>query len=189
MLISRIGFWELRTPGRFVLKVRQPIQCRSTTVIRRKRTKYNTATKFAVTCKFADGVELLITDKTPEHENGVLVEGERGRIFVNRGKLTGKPVEDLATNPLSGDLLNKLYKGKQPGHHMRNFMECLKDRGEPVSDVFSHHRALTTCHLANIAIRLGRGLSWDPAAEQIVGDDEANGWLSREQRKGYEIVV
>jgi hypothetical protein len=108
---------------------------------------------------------------------------------VNRGKLTGAPVEELATNPLSSELLARLYKGKQPGNHMRNFIECLKDRGEPVSDVYSHHRALTTCHLANIAIRLGRPLNWNPQTEQIVGDDAANAWLRRDQRKGFEIVV
>ncbi|MEO8499217.1 MAG: gfo/Idh/MocA family oxidoreductase, partial [Planctomycetota bacterium] len=151
--------------------------------------KYNTATTFVVTCKFAGGVELIITDNTPEQDNGVLIEGEAGRIFVNRGKLVGKPVEDLATNPLSDSLLSKLSKGKKTGNHMQNFIECLKDRGEPISDVFSHHRALTTCHLANIAIRLGRQLNWNPETEQIVGDDAANAWLSREQRKGFEIVV
>ena len=70
---------------------------------------------------------------------------------------------------------------------MRNFFECIKSREQPISDVDSHHRALTTCHLANIAIRLGRPLVWDPKTEQIIGDSEANGWQSREQRKGYEI--
>ena len=54
---------------------------------------------------------------------------------------------------------------------MDNFFECARDRSTPVSDVWSHHRSLTTCHLANIAIRLGgRKLTWDPAKEQIVGD-------------------
>ena len=48
---------------------------------------------------------------------------------------------------------------------------------------------MTTCHLANIAIRLGRKINWDSKAEQIVGDSDANQWLSREQRKGYEIDV
>ena len=46
---------------------------------------------------------------------------------------------------------------------------------------------MTTCHLANIAIRLGRELTWDPKTEMIVGDSEAAQWQSREQRKGYEI--
>jgi hypothetical protein len=48
---------------------------------------------------------------------------------------------------------------------------------------------MTTAHLANIAIRLGRKLTWDANSEQIVGDQEANAWQKREQRKGYEIVA
>jgi hypothetical protein len=72
---------------------------------------------------------------------------------------------------------------------MRNFFECIKNREEPISDVFSHHRALTTCHLANIAMRLNRDLEWDPVKEAIVGDQQAQSLLAREQRKGYEIVV
>ncbi len=70
---------------------------------------------------------------------------------------------------------------------MGNFFECLKNREQPISDVYTHHRAITTCHLANIALRLGRRLTWDPVAEEIVGDAEARSFQSREQRKGYEI--
>jgi hypothetical protein len=151
--------------------------------------KYNTATTFRVICTFASGTELIITDRTDEHDNGVLVEGDKGRFFVNRGKLVGSPVEELAQNPLPEELLAALSKGKQTGHHMRNFIECVKTRSEPISDVFSHHRAMTTCHLANICIRLGRAFQWDPKAEQIVGDDDANAWQRRDQRKGFEIVV
>jgi hypothetical protein len=72
---------------------------------------------------------------------------------------------------------------------MANFFECVKTREQPISDVSTHHRALTTCHLANIAMRLGRKLQWDPQKEQIIGDQEANAWQARDQRKGYEIVV
>jgi hypothetical protein len=85
--------------------------------------------------------------------------------------------------------LTQLYKGKKPGNHMRNFAECVQTREQPVSDVYTHHRAITTCHLANIAMRLGRTLRWDPQVEQIVGDPEAQGLQAREQRKGYEIRV
>jgi predicted dehydrogenase len=148
--------------------------------------RYNAATKFNVKCVFPNGVELTIRDDT---ENGILIEGDKGRLFVSRGSLKGKPVEDLAENPLPEDAITKLYKGKQPGDHMRNFFECIKTREQPISDVVTHHRAMTTCHLANIAIRLGRPLKWDPETEQIVGDENANAWVRREQRKGYEITV
>jgi len=152
--------------------------------------RYNTATEFTVRCEFADGVEIVIKDHIPEG-NGIVFEGTKGRFHVGRGResLFGEPVNELKSNPLPEDLLSHLYKGKKPGHHMRNFAECVKTREQPVSDVYTHHRAITTCHLANIAMRLGRTIKWDPKAEQIVGDAEAQQWQSREQRKGYEIHV
>jgi predicted dehydrogenase len=146
--------------------------------------RYNVADKFLVKANFPNGVEMTIRHDT---DNGILIEGTEGRIFVDRSQLTGAAVDALKDNPLPEDALTKLYKGKTPGDHMGNFFECLLDRSLPVSDVYTHHRAMTTCHLANIAIRLGRKLQWDPQAERIVGDDEAQRWQSREQRKGYEI--
>jgi len=71
---------------------------------------------------------------------------------------------------------------------MEDFFACMKDRTDPISDVYSHHRAMTTCHLANIAIRLGRKIHWNPETEQVVGDKEANQWQTREQRKGFETT-
>jgi len=148
--------------------------------------RYNVASEFHVKCKFESGVLLEIRN---DGKNGVTFTGDKGEIFVSRGELTGKPVDELKDKPLPEALITKLYKGKTPGNHMGNFIECCRDRKEPVSDVYSHHRAMTTCHLANIAIRLGRKLAWDPVKEQITGDSEANGWLAREQRKGYEITT
>ncbi|MBL8851924.1 MAG: Gfo/Idh/MocA family oxidoreductase, partial [Planctomycetaceae bacterium] len=153
--------------------------------------QYNTATKFDIQVMFANGVELHIVDSSPDG-NGILFEGTKGRFHVSRGDIKGKPFEDLKTNPLPDGAVAALhgtdYAGT-PNAHMRNFMECVKSRGTPISDVWSHHRAMTTCHLANIAIRLGRKLEWDPVAQQIVGDADANQWQTREQRKGYEIDV
>ncbi len=145
---------------------------------------YNVASKFEVLCTFPNEVKMTIKS---DGRNGILFTGTKGRMFVSRGDLTGTPVEDLETNPLASDTITKLYKGRKPGDHMLNFFECVDAREQPISDVMTHHRSITTCHLANIAIRLNRSLQWDPQAEQIVGDDDANQWQSREQRKGYEI--
>ncbi|MCA9260173.1 MAG: Gfo/Idh/MocA family oxidoreductase [Planctomycetales bacterium] len=149
---------------------------------------YNTPVKFNVLCRFANGVELTIRDEARDlgFGNGIMFEGTKGRILVNREKLTGAPVEALKDEPLPEELMRELYKGKTPGNHMGNFVECLRDRTDPISDVYSHHRTMTTCHLANIALRLGRTIQWDPANEDIVGDDEARTFLSRAPRKGYE---
>jgi hypothetical protein len=151
--------------------------------------KYNTPTAFLIKNTFANGVELDIRDDT---ENGVTFEGTNGRIFVTRDRidLSGNAVDSLYKNPIPDSLLVELRKGKRVDGHMANFFECARDRATPVSDVWTHHRALTTCHLANIAIRLGgRKLNWDPEKEEIVGDSEANAWLTRPQRAGFEVTA
>jgi predicted dehydrogenase len=145
---------------------------------------YNTATEFLVTCKYSDGTELIIRHDT---ENGITFEGEKGSFFVSRGNMKGEAVEQLKDHPLPEGAIEKLYGGR-PTSHMANFFQAVKSRKQPISDVFTHHRSVTTCHLANIAIRLGRKINWDPQAEQIVGDSEAQSWQSRTPRKGYEIV-
>lgn len=154
--------------------------------------RYNTATAFNIKVMFPRDVEMYIRHRCDDlgFDNGIMFEGTKGRFLVNRGKIVGKPVEELEENPLSEDLMKQVYKGKTPGGgHMKNFFDCIRDRSEPISDVFTHHRALTTCHLANIAIRLDRPIRWNSKTEQIEGDDPANSWLEREQRKGYEIKV
>lgn len=151
--------------------------------------RYNTPTQFLVRARYANDVTLEIRDDT---ENGVTFEGTGGRIFVTRDRidLSGGSVEGLYKNPVPDSLLVELRKGKKVDGHMANFFECARDRSTTVSDVWSHHRSLTTCHLANIAIRLGgRKLTWDPAKEEIVGDSEANAWLTRPQRAGYEVTT
>jgi hypothetical protein len=146
--------------------------------------RYNTATEFLIEAKFADDVEIVIRH---DGGNGILFEGTEGRIFVNRGKLSGKPVEDLKSNPLPANAFEQAYKGRALTDHTRNFFESVRDRVEPISDVFSHHRALSTCHLAGIAARLNRKIGWDPVAEKITSDEQAQSFVAREYRKGFEI--
>jgi predicted dehydrogenase len=148
--------------------------------------QFNTATQFLINAKYADGMQLTIRH---DLDNGILFEGTQGRIFANRGRLSGKPVEDLSSNPLPDGAVEKVYKDRPLTDHFRNFFDAVAARKEPVSDVFSHHRALSTCHLAGIAARLGRKIKWDPKAERIIGDDAAQSFISRDKRKGFEIEM
>ena len=148
--------------------------------------RYNTATQFLISAKFADGKEIEIRH---DKANGILFEGTKGRIFVNRGRITGKPVEDLKENPLSDGELKSAYKDRELTNHFRNFVESARDKKEPISDVHSHHRALSTCHLAGIAARLNRPIRWDPATETVIEDSRAQSFVSRDQRKGFEIEM
>ncbi len=146
---------------------------------------YNSSHDFAVKCKFASGVEMNITSRG---DNGILFEGTKGRMFVNRGKITGQPIDEKwDEGKFTDEDLLELYKGKPFEGHKNNFYRCIKEGGLPVSDVFSHVQMMNTCHLAAIAARLGRVIKWDPQAEKIVGDDQAAKFFAREQRQGFEI--
>ncbi len=153
--------------------------------------RYNTASKFNFTVTYPGGTELIIRD---DEDNGVLIEGDKGRIFVSRGKLAGAPVEQLTDNPLSEDAIAKVYQGlpmefNERKQHWANFIHCARERKQPISDVHSHMQMLNVCHLAGICARFGRELQWDDRAEQIVGDKEANAFLARPYRAGYEIEM
>jgi len=158
---------------------------------------YNVPKDFSARLVYPGGLEMTVADTG---RNGVMFEGTKGRIFVNRGTVSGKPVEDLKDNPLEREDFN-LYAhdnlsrpprfGKHDSilNHMGNFFDCIQTRNEPISDVVTQHRSVSVCHLCNISMRLGRKLQWDPQKERCVGDDEANRWLSRPQRKPYQIEV
>ena len=71
--------------------------------------------------------------------------------------------------------------------HMKHLFACVKDRSQPVSDVFTHHRSVSSCHLCNIGMLLGRTLTWNPDTQDFVGDKQASALVARPQRPGFEI--
>lgn len=148
---------------------------------------FNVAKTFDCNFEFKGGH----TARLYSGKNELIIGGDRGKIRVNRGGLTGKPVEELTSkdDDWMQEEISKLCNGKKPGNHMGNFFECVKDGGKPISDVWSHHRSVSLCHLANIAMILDRPLRWDPEKETFVDDSEANGMVEREQRKEYAIDV
>ena len=161
---------------------------------------YTAASQYRVQYTYADGLPHVCQSTTadsifgaPEGEpppgerrNGVVFEGEHGWIYVRRGHLEASDPA-LLSDPLPSGA-ERLYASND---HMGNFFECVRTRKPPVADVEVGHRSVTLCHLGAIATRLpGRRLKWDPKAELFVGDDEANRYVAREQRKPwtYEAV-
>ena len=146
---------------------------------------YNSSHDFNVIARYASGVEMHITSRG---DNGILFEGTKGRFFVNRGKITGQPIqENWDKDQFGEEQLAELYKGKPFEGHKQNFYRCLSEGGLPVSDVYSHVQTMNTCHLAAIAARLNRVVKWDPKAEKISGDELAASFFARTPRAGFEI--
>jgi len=75
------------------------------------------------------------------------------------------------------------------GRHARNFLDCIKSRQTPASDLESGHRVATACHLANISMKNGRKIVWDAEREEIIGDPQANQSLVRPYRTPWDAEL
>lgn len=150
---------------------------------------YTTPRRFTADLLYPGGVAVRL--RAGGSDNGILFEGDKGRIYVNRGRLSGKPVDDLQRRPLGPGALrldnDTSYWGTATHVHLREFLDCIRDGKRPISDVASQHRSVTACHLANISIRLDRPLRWDAARERILGDPAADAMLRRPPRTGYAL--
>ncbi len=129
--------------------------------------------------KYANGVTVKLDNGNP---GGAIFIGDKGKIEIFRGRVTSNPPE-LVKEPIRDDEI-RLYESNS---HMGNWFACMRTREPCVADVEIGHRSATLCHLGNIARWAGRKLQWDPKAEEFVGDEEANAYLDRPRRKGYEL--
>jgi len=129
---------------------------------------------------YANGVRLLGTSKPGPR--GIRFEGDKGTLMVNvhGGDYQAEPASLL--KPIGED---EVRLGRTPSHR-RNFLDCVKSREEPFATAEIGHRTATICHLNNIAMRLGRPLKWDPAAEKT-DDDEANALLTPKMREPWTL--
>jgi predicted dehydrogenase len=132
-----------------------------------------------VTARYADGVQIVMDSG----EKAVRFDGDAGWVRVDdMGGLTAEPKSILqARRTVSG--VGYTYMAG----HVRNFLDCVKSRRQPGSHPEIAHRVHTIAHAANLAIRLGRKLRWDPAAERFVDDEDANRLLWRTMRVPWGI--
>jgi len=111
--------------------------------------------------------------------------GENGSIIVDRG---GYRLNREGSN-LESDRIPTL--NPLPTNHARNFLDCIKTRETPRSDIDTMHRTTTMCHLANLTYLVGRSIRWDADKEVPVGDREAMECQSyrREYRRPWTLPM
>jgi len=151
---------------------------------------YSTVCEYDARYRYANGVTLrLMTDKIAAgvvtyrkrmQDHGTTFHGAEGWISVDRSGMEASDPRLLTLKFRPSD--ERLTVS--PGHD-RNFLECVRTRQQPVSHLEAAIRSDTISHLADISVRLGRKLAWDPGKEQFVGDDQANRMLNRPMRPPY----
>jgi predicted dehydrogenase len=114
-------------------------------------------------------------------ENGNAFYGTKGMMILSKGggwKLYGP----------RNELKEEMKGSVDTAAHERNFLECIRNGQRPAADIEAGHLSTALAHLGNIAVRTGRMLRFDPAAEKITGDEEAGKLVGRRYREGHWAV-
>ncbi len=118
------------------------------------------------------------------HGYGILFHGADATLYINR--------EYFEITPEKGrnvEVQRVKNENRQGDAHVRNFLDCVKSRQRPISDIEIGHRSTTTCLLGNVALRSGRRIVWNAKTEKIKGDNAASKYLSREYRGPWKLNV
>ena len=153
---------------------------------------WNVHGAYHVELTYPGDIRMTVADTLP---NGIRFIGDEGWIFVSRDAqaATASDPTSPATSlkPLDASdarLLDPRGVTVELPHsrsHHRNWLECVQSRATPLAPAPIAHRSNAACIISWIAMKLARPLTWDPAAEGFVGDDEANAMLSRPERGPY----
>ena len=91
---------------------------------------------------------------------------------LGRGGRQRQAGPELA-GPLGGQKVAEIG-GYPATFHVRDFLNCVKSRGQPRANAQVACQSHIACHAVNIAIFLNRKLTYDPKNNEFIGDDEAN---------------
>ncbi len=155
-----------------------------------KGSLFTTALESKFRARYANGVEMIA--ESTDRDMGVIFEGTEGWVEYGLFGKVRASSDAILNSEIGADEIhlpksNPSRTAKDPGDfygdHIRNFLDCVKSREEPLEPVEVGHRTASICHLWNIAIqRMGKKLAWDPEKEVFTNDDEANAMRSRRAR-------
>jgi predicted dehydrogenase len=143
---------------------------------------YNGARRYRVEALYPDDTPIVVAGGYPEIQSGTKWIGEYGWIWVDRGGFESQPAhlvkETIGPNEI------RLHRN---GDHYQNFLDCVKSHALTIAPSEVAHRSASVGHLGVIAIETGRKIRWEPAAEKIIGDPDAERLLCRSYRKPYQL--
>ncbi|HEX5790010.1 MAG TPA: hypothetical protein VFY13_02605, partial [Luteolibacter sp.] len=142
---------------------------------------YDTCFKWRAEYRYADGTKLIFTNKgEAEGKKDVFIEGDQGWVCADRNSIDAYPKSLLAERP--GALAEPW-----PTHHYQDFLHAIREGRQPAAPIEVAHLSTTLCHLANIAIVLGRPLRWDGKRERFIDDPVADRMLASPMRAPWNL--
>lgn len=149
-----------------------------------------------ITCRYANGVKLVLDClQTPFGQRPGWVQslgtcpvrfiGDAGS--VETGDNGGIEVQPASLKEELKDVIAKRVSGLDVATHTANFFDCIRNGGETAANSKVMRHSHIACHAAALAWILKRKLTFDPAKEEFVGDDEANGLRHRPSRLAWTV--
>jgi predicted dehydrogenase len=148
---------------------------------------WNTCTKYRITAKYPDDIEVIISGGHDDIKSGTKWIGTDGWVWVSRGNAfeSSNPQWAEARKLPEDQRKVKLYES--PGH-WRNFLDCVKSRKRTITPVEVAHHSAIPGHLGLIAMLTGRKIKWDAKNEVIINDKEASKLLTRPYREPWKLA-
>lgn len=112
---------------------------------------------------------------------GIMFHGTKGTMFIDRGGFEITPERDADIEPTTN------RNNDSPVSHLRRFLDAMRTREEPNSDIEIGHRSTSAAMLGNVAYLSGRTIHWDGAREIVRDDPEANRLLEKPYRKKWAL--
>jgi hypothetical protein len=121
--------------------------------------------------KYANGVKLVLRNDgwLPLGSCPVRYEGTEGWV-----ETADSGMYELSSPALAAGRKVEVVPNYPATPHIRNFLDCVKTRAATRVTAQVACNSHIACHAVNIAIHLGRKLTYDPKKNEFVGDDEAN---------------
>ncbi len=118
-----------------------------------------------------------------QHRSGIYFHGTKATMFLDRSQYHIVPEKDSGVQ-------EQIVKSSNSSNlaHWANFLECVKTRAKPASDIEKCYRSTSTCLLGNVALRSKLRIDWD-VKTGTVAQPEARQYLTRQYRKPWELVV
>jgi len=146
---------------------------------------FNTALSWHWQALYKNGVKVIgfaRDEFTGTFPDGITFRGDKGWLFIRRGRMDAHP-KSILKEKIGTQEIRLCHSD----NHYRNFLQSVESRQPTVAPIDQAHRSITVCHLANIALRLGRKIHWNPQQEKIIGDDTAARMLSRPMRSPWHL--
>lgn len=138
-----------------------------------------------VTYRYANGVKMTLKSSTKDSPMGITFRGEKASLFLNRKTFKIDKPELMKHVPK--EAAKELRSTS--GSHMSNWLQCIRsrDKSQLHAPLDTAHRSAILCHMANIAIEVGRPLYWDDKHEVFQNDAFACSLLNRPVREKWRI--